>query len=323
MSLATIPEDHDAIQNALTRIFPEIALASHGREHALLAQRALISRISEEERRSLVACCNEMKLAPVPLNLIKVGTHHFAHIREKFGTSEHNPPDHIHRMQKEDSLYVGDIYSANMILSSLRENGLGFGDGGDYLDFGCSSGSLIRILKAVQPRAHFSGVDPIASSILWAQTGIPGANFHVSDVEPPLPFAPGSFDGVTAVSIWSHLGEQEALRWFSEMHRCIRPGGWLCFTTHGIVSLSYYNQRKMLRPPRLKALFEGLLNSDFVFEEVYIGESPEGLSATGYGNTYFRRDWLISHLADQWRLMSFEPGLNQNNQDIYVLERRR
>ena len=105
------------------------------------------------------------------------------------------------------------------------------------------------------------------------------------------------------------------------MDRLVKPGGWLCFTTHGPTSLWYYHQKKMQKPARIKALLEGLLNIDFVFEEVYIDESPEGLDASGYGNAYFRREWVIRNLSSRWMLLSYEPGLNQANQDIYILRR--
>jgi SAM-dependent methyltransferase len=263
-----------------------------------------------------------MGLTVKPINLLQVGSHFIPAVREKLGTSIQNPPEGIHRMQKDEPRYIGDIYSANMILSSLARLGWNIEKGKRYLDFGCSSGSLIRMFKAYEPGAEFHGIDPIPSSIEWANANIPGAYFQVSNPLPPAPHQSETFDGMTAVSIWSHLGEQEALAWFEELRRCLKPGGWLCFTTHGMISVHRYCQVKILPEKRVKAILEGLYNSNFAFEEVYIGESPEGLSATGYGNTYFTREWVTSNLSGGWDVLSYEPGMNQSNQDIYVLQKR-
>jgi hypothetical protein len=66
---------------------------------------------------------------------------------------------------------------------------------------------------------------------------------------------------------------------------------------------------------------EGIINSNFVFEEIYIGESPEGISATGYGNTYLRRDWIFENLSSDWKMISVDFGASQQNQDIYILRK--
>ncbi|KQY79137.1 hypothetical protein ASD52_04825 [Ensifer sp. Root142] len=236
-------------------------------------------------------------------------------------TSIVNPPDNIHRMQR-GQWYVGDLYSADMVTSTLSNLGISIASNGNYLDFGCSSGSLVRALKAFSPESVFHGVDPIASSIDWAQRNIPGSHFTVSDTLPPLNYQERIFQGVTAISIWSHLGENEALAWFDEMHRVIVDGGWLFFTAHGDTAISHFNRDPGYSTRRILALLEGLINSDFVFEEVYIGKSPEGLSATGYGNAFFRRSWVERKLSRKWEIVHFGAAENQINQDVYVLKKR-
>ncbi|MBB4007896.1 class I SAM-dependent methyltransferase [Allorhizobium taibaishanense] len=135
--------------------------------------------------------------------MIVQGAYVSEEIRSKMGLSIVNPPENIHRMQR-GNIYVGDTYSANMVGSILKKVGIEFLSAGKYLDFGCSSGSLTRILKAAEPDSQFFGVDPIKSSIDWASKNIEGATFKVSNVEPPVDFPDGYFNGVTAISIWSH-----------------------------------------------------------------------------------------------------------------------
>jgi len=321
VDLDHVPETREGLEAYLQSAAPEVRLHELGRKHRLIVEERLADRLPSALMQQALELCAEHGLDGSIENAIRLGTHHLSDFRETLGTSHINPPDDIHRMQHAD-WYCGDFYSADMLLSSLAEAGLGVEPGREYLDFGCSSGSLIRAMIPYEPLAKWHGVDPIQSAVNWAKENIPSAEFAHSNVMPPLKIEPGTIDGATAVSIWSHLGEERALAWFREMARCVKPGGWLAFTTHGWTSLDYYNRTQMKLPDRLRALLEGLMNSNFVFEEVYLGESPEGLSADGYGNTYFTRDWVLGNLSDNWRIERLDPGQNQQNQDVYILRRK-
>ena len=313
-SIEQQPIDRAALQALVENIWPEVAIPFP--EHPHFLEQSLMPKLSAEDTKIASVKCGELGLAISDLNILRIATHFYPAMRAMLGTSNVNPPADVHWMQRGE-YYIGDSYSANMIISTLDKRGLAFDAGMKYLDFGCSSGSLVRALKVFQPEAFYYGADPLELSIEWANANIPGATFITSELKPP--FDNGFFDGVTAVSIWSYLGESEALAWFDEMHRCIKKGGWLCFTTHGRISVSYYNKRSMVTERRLRALLEGLINSDLVFEETYLGESPEGIDATGYGNAYFTREWVLKNLSDKWELVSHDLGMNQENQDIYLL----
>lgn len=315
-SLEHAPNDRALLQSLIENVWPEVTMPIG--EHHQFVQQALMPLLSQEDIRAVATKCEELGLDASDLNILSIATHFFPPLRSRLGTSHVNPPANIHWMQRSN-YYIGDIYSSNMIISTLKKRQLGFEKGKKYLDFGCSSGSLIRALKLFEPDSSYYGADPLRSSIEWANANIPGSTFITSELRPPLPFENGLFDGITAVSIWSHLGENEAIAWFDEMHRCIKKGGWLCFTTHGRISLSHYNKQSIYAERRVRALLEGLINSDFVFEETYLGESPEGIDATGYGCAFFTREWVLKNLSGKWELVSLDLGMNQHNQDIYVL----
>lgn len=310
------PTGREQFQALVGNIWPEVNIPMPA--HDIPFERTLMAKLSDDEINSASAKCGEIGIPVSDLNILRMATHFFPEMQAKLGTSNVNPPENVHWMQRSD-YYIADTYSSNMIVSTLAKRGLSFEPGKSYLDFGCSSGSLVRGLKLIEPEASYYGADPLKTSIEWANENIPGSTFITSQLKPPLPFENEKFDGVTAVSIWSHLGEKEALAWFDEMYRCTKTGGWLCFTTHGRVSVSYYNKISMVGERRLRAVMEGLINSDFVFEETYLGESPEGIDATGYGNAYFTREWVLKNLSDKWKLVSHDLGMNQQNQDIYVL----
>ncbi len=292
-----------------------------GRDPEPLATGRILSRLSEGDLLQVRQALEAKGQHVDTYNMLIFASYHYPKLRSKLGTSINNPPNQVHRMQKSDR-YIGDMYSADLVATTLSRCNLGLDPDCDYLDFGCSSGSLIRILQAAAPEASFHGVDPIPSSIEWASQNINHATFTVSSISPPLSYQSGRFRGVTAISIWSHLGQSEALAWFDEMHRVVEPDGWLLFTTHGETSIHYFNASGLFAPRRILALLEGFVNSDFVFEEVYLGQSPEGLSAAGYGNVYFRRAWIERWLGDKWEIVYFGEGENQRNQDVYVLRKR-
>ncbi|MDR6816451.1 hypothetical protein J2X76_001624 [Neorhizobium sp. 2083] len=289
--------------------------------HLPIASKKILSSLSEADLAEVRKRLVELDLPDSHHNLITSASYFFPELRRKLRTSITNPPHNIHRMQRPEA-YVGDLYSADMVASVLSLSGISFEPNQKYLDFGCSSGSLIRVLKAVAPDSSFHGVDPIPSSIDWANKNIPGAKFSVSNPRPPLHESDGAYRGVIAISIWSHLGEKEALAWFEEMYRLVESNGWLLFTAHGDTSISFYNKMQLYPPRRILALLEGLANTDFVFEEIYIGNSPEGLSAKGYGNAYFLPSWVERNLSDKWDVIYFGKAQNQENQDVYLLQKR-
>jgi SAM-dependent methyltransferase len=316
--LAELLDDRQLISQLLSQ---HLDIITEFRPHDPIASARLLERLSEEEIAEVKEQLRRLQQDPAPHKLIVAGSYLSEEIREKLGTSINNPPADIHRMQQDDQ-YVGDLYSADMVASALSRSGLSIDASRKYLDFGCSSGSLIRILKTAFADSEFHGVDPLPSSIAWAAENIPGATFSISNTTPPLAFADQTFHGATAISIWSHLDEQLAIDWFDEMYRVIADDGWLLFTTHGDTSLAFCNSRALQPTRRTLALAEGLANSDFVFEEVYVGKSPEGIDATGYGNTYFRKSWVERNLGRQWEVAYFGPAENQQNQDVYVLKKR-
>ncbi|SDM56966.1 class I SAM-dependent methyltransferase [Ensifer sp. YR511] len=316
-SIVDLIDDRGAIDRLINRhLKPAV-----GRDPEPLATEKILLRLSEDELTEVRRALEARGEHAYSQNMLVFASFHYPDLRSRLGTSVKNPPDHIHRMQKSD-YYIGDIYSADLVATTLSRCNLGLEPDCVYLDFGCSSGSLIRVLQAAAPEASFHGVDPVRSSIEWASQNIERATFAVSNISPPLAYESGQFRGVTAISIWSHLGQVEALAWFNEMHRVIQPGGWLLFTAHGESSICHYNAIELFAPRRILALLEGIVNSDFVFEEVYLGKSPEGLSAAGYGNVYFRRAWIERWLGDKWEIVYFGEAENQRNQDVYVLRKR-
>jgi SAM-dependent methyltransferase len=118
--------------------------------------------------------------------------------------------------------------------SSERVLGV-FGDAppAPILDWGCGCGRTLRWLQRSPAwRAHYHGCDVDAEAIAWlAANGVP--NVAVCGDSPPLPYAAGTFAGVFAFSVLTHIHPAKHRDWFAELHRVLTPGGTAYLTTQG------------------------------------------------------------------------------------------
>ena len=102
--------------------------------------------------------------------------------------------------------------------SDVLEVGSGRGGGASY------------IARYLRPRSYV-GLDRCASAVAFsaAQHAAPGLTFREGDAE-ALPFPDASFDVVLNVESSHGYGSLE--RFFAEVRRVLRPGGWFLYTDH-------------------------------------------------------------------------------------------
>jgi SAM-dependent methyltransferase len=244
-------------------------------------------------------------------------------VESKVGLINAVPPSDIHSMIRQD-VFVGDLYSLDMALSAILRANLDFRPGERYLEFGCSSAPLLRTISAVLPDCEWHGCDPVAASIAWATPLFPRLKLLKSEQAPPLTYPNEFFSGAQAISVWSHFSETAALAWFGEMWRIIRPGGFLMFTTHGPRSLYYYLECGLRDSGTMSRLISDILDKSYAFYPIFelLGVSDSDLLLKDWGECYFVYDWVKSFLSDKWTIRRYDPGLNQFNQDVYVIVRR-
>lgn len=175
-----------------------------------------------------------------------------------------------------------------------------------WLDFGCGCGRIARHVAGALPVARLSGVDVDAAQIRWARRHLAG-DFSTMNTAPPLPLEPQSFDVVYAISIFTHLSEEEQHAWLAEIHRVLRPGGLLIATTHA---------------PELAPTCPGLTADDF--------RQLDGLGflAVDRGGNFNERSTFHSaaYLARAWSPLFaarlHEPRGFVSYQDLSVWEKR-
>jgi SAM-dependent methyltransferase len=239
---------------------------------------------------------------------------------EKTGLTDAQPPEGIHVMARGPLSAAGGLYEADIVVDALTGAGVDMRDVRAGLDFGCSSGRVTRTLQAAYPDARWHGCDPNAPAIEWAAANLPGIEFFVNDNAPPLPLADGSLDMVYAISIWSHFAPGLGLGWFEEMHRLIRPGGHLVCTTHGLTSVAH-SAANGRSEEQVEEILDSLYRQGSWYAPEFGEEGDWGVVNPDWGTAFLSPEWLLTHLCPRWRVLEFAPGRNQENQDVYVLQR--
>jgi phthiocerol/phenolphthiocerol synthesis type-I polyketide synthase E len=102
-------------------------------------------------------------------------------------------------------------------------------DGRRILDVGCGRGGTIYTLKTFFKPDMLTGLDLSSTAVDFdrAAHGDDRTSFHVGDAE-DLPFSAEVFDVVT--NIESSHSYPNTHRFYSEVHRVLRPGGYFLYT---------------------------------------------------------------------------------------------
>jgi SAM-dependent methyltransferase len=242
-------------------------------------------------------------------------------VLEKTGLSDAQPPEDIHAMSRGPLAAGGGLYEADLVVDALASVGVDIASVDDALDFGCSSARVVRVLSTLYPRIRWHGCDPNGPAISWASESLPEVDLFASDDAPPLPRAAGSLDLVYAISIWSHFAPELGLRWFEEMHRLLRPGGHLVCTTHGLTSIAYYATRELRPAEQSQEILGSLYRQGCWYAPEFGEEGDWGVVNPDWGTAFLSPEWVLTQLCPRWRVLEFAPGRNQENQDVYVLQR--
>jgi SAM-dependent methyltransferase len=216
---------------------------------------------------------------------------------------------------------AGGLYEGDLVVDALASVGVEMTSIRSALDVGCSSGRVVRVLAAAYAEIEWHGCDPNGRAIAWATENLPGIDFFVNDDEPPLPLADASVDLAYAISIWSHFEPALGLRWFEEMHRLIRPGGHLVCTTHGLTAVAFYATLELRTPQQSQEIAEALYRQGWWYAREFGEEGDWGVINPDWGTAFLSPEWMLTQLCPRWRVLEFAPGRNQDNQDVYVLQR--
>jgi SAM-dependent methyltransferase len=317
-------------EDGLVRALMANRVPAH-REAALAPTRDLLARLDRGDRDAVVAALDAetratWNAAPAwmrdHLTLI-FGVHHQVQgVLEKTGLVTAMPPDDVHAMGRGPLAAGGDFWTADLLGTAILDAGVLLADDDRVLDFGCSSGRHLRVLRAWRPGVRWMGCDPNARAIAWAGASLEGIEFFVSPLEPPLELDPGSLDAVTAVSVWSHFGAGAASRWLKEMARLVRSGGVLVLTIQSAGSLAFFLQGRHVGHEYARRVGEDLLAEGHAWVEAFGPEGDWGVKHPEWGMGYMTLEWLAERVLADWTLERFDRRRIDANQDLVALRRR-
>jgi ubiquinone/menaquinone biosynthesis C-methylase UbiE len=211
-----------------------------------------------------------------------------------------------------ESGFWNDVYKQDTLLGAIyrerRDAGLRFDDdltipaGSRLLDVGCGAGSTAVALAS---RGHsVDAVDIAPRMIALTRQAVLCRNLesrvrvHLGDVH-QLPFPDGSFDCVVAVGVMEWMTSRNApLR---ELHRVLRPGGWL------IVNVDNANALHCLLDPRMHPVAAPIKRFGVRFAE-RIGLIPAVARCSRCSPARFDRELRFTgFLKRKWRTTGFGP----------------
>jgi len=197
------------------------------------------------------------------------------------------------------------------------------------LDFGCGCGRVLRWFQTALPTAQLLGADVRRVSIEWCRRHLSG-RYLDNGIRPPLDIPSASVDLVYALSVFSHLSQEQAIAWLAELARIVKPDGLILLSTHGAFALALCTRSAehqallQIRPDEAAELLRALPQRHFLHRVLpaAIRRDADGV-ADDYGQAFFDDTWVRSAFAGAAELVGHVPCGLSLFQDMFVLRARR
>ncbi len=228
------------------------------------------------------------------------------------------------------------------IFQTLMYLQLNQADNNDILDVGCGTGLLgIASEPFLGHHGHYVGLDVMKRDIDFCRTQypLPGFEFIHFDIHNrayassqrkkrvPWPLDSARFDLVTALSVWTHLNEDDALFYFKEVDRVLKPGSKAIITCFLLDAV--YEESLATRSPE-EGRYHMLPQDRWVFDQPSYGSKawfhpqwtsvPEqaiGITKGGLNRLISESNLeLVAHYHGNWKEV---PGVFF--QDVLVFEK--
>jgi SAM-dependent methyltransferase len=184
------------------------------------------------------------------------------------------------------------------------------------LDWGCGAGRVSRFVEKIVQADCLFGVDTDPVNIKWAREHLDDQRYSLISFEPSLPFKDGKFDLIYGISVMTHLKLTDQRAWLSELHRVLRPKGYLILTYLGLATFfTNVNHGPIL---------EQLLTNGFLDA----GRNPgldeghkESKEKDLYRNVFNTLDNIASLTSDLFEIALFVPGGSSAHHDYVVFRK--
>jgi len=186
---------------------------------------------------------------------------------------------------------------------------------GHVLDWGCGSGRVLRYF-APSTTTKVTGIDIDPQAIAWCRRAFPHCEFLAVNPDPPTPIAAGTVDLIYAISVLTHLRENDHLKWLEELHRISKPNAVVLLTTFGDVG--WWRGRL---PWNLYATWR--IDSAGFFNAGHNRDIDElGLADRDYyRNVFISRDYIARKWSRYFDIVDILPGAVGNLQDLCILQK--
>jgi SAM-dependent methyltransferase len=220
------------------------------------------------------------------------------------------------------------------IQRALAQTGASLRENSRVLDFGVGWGRIARLFLRDVRLGSLYGIDVDPAFIEITARSFGAGNFSVCAPFPPTKFDSGSFDLVSAYSVFSHLSEDAFNAWLAEFARILKPGGHLAFTTRHVSFFDYCAwaaAQKDLPQGYTRALGELFVDIDAARAKYRDGSivhaTSVGVSGGGprtqafYGETFIPKAYVERACRDKFTLVleSFDDA--RYDQTCFVLRR--
>lgn len=172
------------------------------------------------------------------------------------------------------------------------------------LEFASGYGCVTRHLKNVLPPVKVTACDIHAEAAKFLKEKL-NVNAILSASVPEQLSTAEKFDVVFALSFFSHMPKTTFERWLKKLASLVQPGGYLIFTTHGLITSTIL--------PGVKFDKNG-----FWFRS---RSEQKDISVSEYGMACTLPKYVLSRLFENqnWNLKFFHEGYWWTHQDLYVV----
>lgn len=212
--------------------------------------------------------------------------------------------DHIESGKQAADYYV-DLY--NRLCGD-------FGEVERVLDFGCGCGRVLSRMPGGGGVQYF-GVDLREDALEWLRATMPEGTFVAGDAMPPVDLEPAQFDLIYAISVLTHLTQEQEGAWLDEWHRLLKPGGHVFATFRAedwVDQFAYDNQKDGIRQAWAD-------NEGFCYQK---HDYWEGLFPEYYSGTYHTEGYVRSNWGKRFEIIELLPAAGTPNEQNMAVMRK-
>ncbi len=223
---------------------------------------------------------------------------------------------------------IRDGFYGAMLISNYIDTHCDLEENANILDFGCGSLRVSRYLIQFADRFKYFACDVNSFSVKWAQSEFKDrANVFRMNNKPPLALGSESMDFIVCWSIFSHYSEHYSKLWIAELHRILRPSGYLLISFQSDHLIQQMTSNDMVAQTRsegvdLKKFRRHYRKVGFGFYKCYSQtEDDFGFDVDNFGMAFISANYIKRNWTRLFAVMCIDPGAIGNFQDGVLLRK--